>query len=126
MKPKNAYRILEGAFYDTVQSTTTEPSMQLPSETEFIERLSNSMPQNSYTASWLEISKHLITVLGMTTYKNWFMNVYIIDVEPGSVTLRVISTFRQQTLMTRFENVIIPLMRSHYPTMQNIHYKIEP
>jgi len=111
LKPENAFKVLEGVFYDKPQESRSK-ELRWP-DYEF--NLKQHCKEQQYPEGWLEVCQRLVRAFGQATFESWFKALTPVDVTGGNAVLRVESNFIREYIQANFQWDLLVVLQSVYP-----------
>ena len=120
--PDNAFRVLEGAYYDKPEVSSKQPD-NLPWE-EFAEELVRTHPGSKYLTQWVKMSVIIARFIGQGKYKSWFTKVALSEVTETTATFSVEGRFTKDSIIRYFSSEVRCAVQSIYPNVNDIEFKL--
>lgn len=122
--PDNAFRILEGAYYDKPGADKKQPDNL--SWEEFSEELARTHPSSKYLTEWVKMSVMIARFIGQGKYKSWFTKVALREVTETTATFEVEGQFTKDSIIRYFSSELRCAVQSLYPNVNHIEFKVVP
>ena len=120
--PENAFKVLEGAYYDKPGLTKDEPICL--SWEEFSEELARTLPSSKYLTQWVKMSVIIAKFIGQEKYKSWFTKVTLSEVTKTTAIFEVEGQFTKDSIIRYFSSEIRCAVQSLYPKVNQIEFKV--
>lgn len=122
--PDNAFKILEGAYYD--KPSLSKSKQDSPSWEEFSEDLVRTLPSSKYLTEWVKMSVIIAKFIGQEKYKSWFATVALSEVTETKATFLVEGQFIKDSILRYFSSEIRCAVQNLYPKVNQIEFKVVP
>lgn len=124
LSPDNAFKVLEGAYYD--KPGTTKKQSDSLSWAEFSEDLARTLPSSKYLAQWIKMSVIIAKFIGQEKYKSWFAKVVLSEVTETQTIFLVEGQFTKDSIIRQFSSELRCAVQSIYPKTNQIEFKVVP
>ena len=114
LKPENACKVLEGAFYDKAQSSSGERQETDAPWREHVDVLKQHCAEHDYSDRWFEACKVLSVTCGQAIFRSWFQEIVPAE-KQGVLYLNVQNDFLYDYIVTNYQDTLQKAVSASFP-----------